>query len=92
MLSDEGGGGGGRGGAGASDSGSEEGGERVCRICSDDLTPEQFASGEAIRLACQCKGAMERAHRECALKWFKFRGEAACEVGFLYIYIMSLQS
>jgi hypothetical protein len=51
------------------DSGSEEGGERVCRICSDDLTPEQFVNGEAIELACECKGALKRAHKECALKW-----------------------
>ena len=39
-----------------SSSGSEEGGgERVCRICSDDLTHEDFASGVATKLGCQCK-------------------------------------
>jgi hypothetical protein len=34
----------------------------VCRICSDDLTPEQFASGEAMRLGCECKVGLSACH------------------------------
>ena len=69
-------------GGGGSGSGPEE--ESACRICSDDLTTEEFVNGEAIRLRCHCKGALACVHRECALRWFQHRrlstGATVCEV------------
>jgi hypothetical protein len=50
----------------------------VCRICHDDLT--DTARGQAVVLQCGCKGALSVAHRRCALRWFRSRGDSTCEV------------
>ena len=51
-----------------------------CLICLDKLTDEDFASGEAIVLACNCKGEMALRHNACAVKWFSQKRSNICEV------------
>ena len=52
--------------SGARPSGS---GAPVCLICLETLTQDDFTSGRAISLQCDCRGDLALRHRECALKW-----------------------
>lgn len=51
--------------------------EPVCRICHDDLSAPP---GHPVTLECACKGGLRAAHKRCALRWFRSRGDAVCEV------------
>ena len=51
--------------------------EPVCRICHDDLSA---SPGHPVTLKCACKGGLRAAHARCALRWFRSRGDAVCEV------------
>ena len=51
--------------------------EPVCRICHDDLCA---SPGHPVTLKCACKGALRAAHAQCALRWFRSRGDAVCEI------------
>ena len=51
--------------------------EPVCRICHDDLSS---SPGHPVTLKCACKGALRAAHAQCALRWFRSRGDAVCEI------------
>lgn len=52
----------------------------VCLICLDTLTQEEFISGEAIALECQCKGEVAYRHKKCAIKWSQVKGSTICDV------------
>jgi hypothetical protein len=52
----------------------------TCLICLDQLTPEDFESGEAMYLACRCKGEVAVRHRQCAEKWTQIKGNTICDV------------
>lgn len=41
----------------------------VCLICLEPLTADDFESGEAMKLDCQCRGDMRLRHKTCASKW-----------------------
>lgn len=41
----------------------------VCLICLETLTQEDFTSGRAISLECECRGDLALRHKDCALKW-----------------------
>ena len=49
----------------------------VCLICLDALEPEDFESGEAIVLECQCRGELALRHRTCAEKWARVKVRGA---------------
>lgn len=51
-----------------------------CLICLDPLTPEDFASGAAMRLECSCRGDLALRHRACAEKWSEVKGDRRCDV------------
>ena len=81
-----GGDGGGEGGEAASSSSPPSGGSPgqgpppCCLICLDPLTPEDFASGAAMRLECSCRGDLALRHRACAEKWSEVKGDRRCDV------------
>ncbi|GMH38115.1 hypothetical protein BSKO_05999 [Bryopsis sp. KO-2023] len=52
----------------------------TCLICLEPLTPDDFESGEAMSLACECKGDMSLRHRACALKWVNVKGDLICDI------------
>lgn len=56
------------------------GGMPTCLICLDNLTPEDFTSGEAISLDCECKGEVALRHKSCAIKWSQVKGNTICDV------------
>lgn len=47
--------------------------EKVCLICLEALSPEDFSSGRAIALECNCRGDLALRHKECAVKWAQVR-------------------
>lgn len=57
----------------------------VCLICLETLGPDDFASGQAISLGCECRGDLALRHRECAIKWAQVKddgrgGVPTCEL------------
>ena len=48
--------------------------EKVCLICLEALTPDDFESGRAIALECNCRGDLALRHKECAVKWAQVDG------------------
>lgn len=54
--------------------------QRVCLICLEPLSEDDFASGEAIVLQCDCKGDTALRHRACAIKWAQVKGSTTCDI------------
>ena len=54
--------------------------DRVCLICLDGLTEEEFRSGAAISLECGCRGDLALRHKACAVKWVQVKGDNICEL------------
>lgn len=52
----------------------------TCLICLDQLTAGDFETGEAMYLACRCKGEVALRHRQCAEKWSRIKGNTICDV------------
>lgn len=52
----------------------------VCLICLENLGPDDFESGEAMQLDCQCRGELAMRHRICAEKWSRVKGDRMCDV------------
>ena len=52
----------------------------TCLICLDALSPEDFASGEAITQRCACKGDVALRHRRCAVQWARVKRSTVCDV------------
>jgi hypothetical protein len=57
----------------------------VCLICLDTLASDDFASGRAISLGCNCRGDLALRHRDCAIKWAQVKdsgrgGVPTCEL------------
>lgn len=52
----------------------------VCLICLEPLTPEDWHSGRAISLDCQCRGDLALRHKDCAIKWSQVKGNNQCEL------------
>ncbi|XP_027365023.1 uncharacterized protein LOC113872039 isoform X2 [Abrus precatorius] len=50
--------------------------EAVCRICMVELGE----GAETLKLECSCKGELSLAHKECAVKWFRIKGNRTCDV------------
>ncbi|KAF3789805.1 hypothetical protein EJ110_NYTH17700, partial [Nymphaea thermarum] len=51
--------------------------EAVCRICLIELSE---VDGNPLKLECSCKGDLALAHEECAVKWFRIRGNKLCDI------------
>ncbi|XP_031496640.1 uncharacterized protein LOC116261869 [Nymphaea colorata] len=51
--------------------------EAVCRICLIGLSE---VDGNPLKLECSCKGDLALAHEECAVKWFRIRGNKLCDI------------
>ncbi|XP_047313842.1 ERAD-associated E3 ubiquitin-protein ligase DOA10-like [Impatiens glandulifera] len=47
----------------------------VCRICYDVCEERN-----TINMGCSCKGDVGFIHEECAVRWFKFKGNKKCDV------------
>lgn len=50
--------------------------EAICRICFVELSE----GGETLKMECSCRGELAYAHRECAITWFRTKGDNKCEV------------
>ena len=59
-------------------SGSED--YKCCRICLEEVSEEELASGEAIYLECACRGNNALRHKACAERWAAVKGDTTCEV------------
>lgn len=47
----------------------------VCLICLETLAPDDFTSGRAISLGCQCRGELALRHKDCAEKWARVKDD-----------------
>lgn len=47
----------------------------VCLICLETLAPDDFASGRAISLGCNCRGDLALRHKDCAQKWAQVKDD-----------------
>ena len=47
----------------------------VCLICLENLSADDFASGRAISLGCQCRGELALRHKDCAEKWARVKDD-----------------
>lgn len=56
------------------------GAQGSCLICLEPFTAEDYESGEAITLDCECRGEVAMRHYACAVKWIKIKGDLVCEV------------
>jgi hypothetical protein len=63
--------------AGGGDAGSKK---KVCLICLENLDEEDFRTGEAISLECNCKGDITYRHKACAVKWAQVKGSTVCDI------------
>ncbi|CAD7703245.1 unnamed protein product [Ostreobium quekettii] len=52
----------------------------TCLICLEPLRPEDFKSGGAITLKCQCQGNTALRHRSCAQEWARVKGDVNCDI------------
>ncbi|KAL6757799.1 hypothetical protein V8C86DRAFT_2613644 [Haematococcus lacustris] len=52
----------------------------ICLICLQLLTPEEFASGEALQLQCLCKGEVALRHKACVIAWTNVKGNLQCDI------------
>jgi len=57
----------------------------ICLICLETLASDDFASGRAISLGCECRGDLALRHRDCAVKWAQIKddgrgGVPVCEL------------
>mmetsp|Transcript_3980 Transcript_3980/g.11563 ORF Transcript_3980/g.11563 Transcript_3980/m.11563 type:complete len:399 (+) Transcript_3980:162-1358(+) len=52
----------------------------MCLICLEPFTEEDFNTGEAMSLGCQCRGEMALRHRACATKWSRVKGDGNCDI------------
>ncbi len=52
----------------------------MCLICLDEMTSEDFRSGRAMSLDCNCRGELALRHKECAIKWAQVKGDLTCEL------------
>lgn len=59
---------------------SDSGSLPMCLICLEPFTTDDFMSGEALSLECQCRGEMALRHRTCAIKWSRVKGDVTCDV------------
>ncbi|CAL9074833.1 RINGv [Musa troglodytarum] len=55
-------------------------GDKDCRICHLNLEEDAPESGVQILLGCSCKNDLGIAHKLCAEKWFKTKGNKTCEI------------
>lgn len=54
--------------------------KKVCLICLENLEEEDFRTGEAISLQCNCKGDITYRHKACAVKWAQVKGSTECDI------------
>jgi len=54
--------------------------QKVCVICLETLTEEDFGNGDAISLQCGCKGDITYRHLACAVKWAQVKGSTMCDI------------
>lgn len=54
--------------------------QKMCIICLETLTEEDFANGDAISLQCGCKGDVTYRHLACAVKWAQVKGSTMCDI------------
>nr|GFC70102.1 probable E3 ubiquitin-protein ligase MARCH10 isoform X4 [Tanacetum cinerariifolium] len=49
----------------------------VYRICMGEL---QEGAQDTLKLECHCRRELALTHKECAVKWFSYRGNMICEI------------
>ncbi|KAK4382675.1 hypothetical protein Sango_2849900 [Sesamum angolense] len=59
----------------STNSGNSKEAEKACRICHFSEN-----SSELVLLACDCRGELGAAHRDCADAWFLQKGNRLCEI------------
>lgn len=52
----------------------------LCLICLQAFTSEEFESGKAITLDCNCRGELALRHKACAIQWINTKGNLKCDV------------
>ncbi|XP_071707712.1 uncharacterized protein [Rutidosis leptorrhynchoides] len=51
---------------------------KECRICH--MSVNDMGNNDAIELGCSCKHDLAVAHKDCAITWFKIKGNKTCEI------------